>query len=164
LIAIDMFTGEVTWTFDLVPVDEQDTARDTWSPYPPERGFGVGGASAWNAGAYDPATGTIVFGTGQPIPSDQLDPRRFDGDGPVTADLYTSSFVAIDASSGKLKWYQQVVPGDEWGYDQHTVPLIIDLDLGDGPRRVAILATTTGFLLVVDLDTGELLSASGFIE
>src|SRR5690606_14451781 len=103
--------------------------------------------SAWNAGAYDPVTGTIIYGTGQPIPSDQLDPRRFDGDGPVSADLYTASFVAIDAATGALKWYQQIVPGDEWGYDQHTVPLIIDLPADSGQRRGAVLATTTGFVL-----------------
>lgn len=163
LIALDVDSGDVAWTFDLVPVDERDPARASWSPYPPGRSFGVGGGSAWNAGAYDQASGTLVFGTGQPIPSDQLDPRRFDGDAEVSTDLYTSSFVALDAATGELRWFQQVVPGDEWGYDQHTVPLIVDLPRGDGQRRVAVLATTTGFLLLADIVTGELIAAHGFV-
>src|SRR5690606_12593247 len=94
LTALDVETGEIAWNFDLVPLADDDPVRDSWSPYPPGRSYGVGGASAWNAGAYDPLTGTIIYGTGQPLPADQLDPRRFDGDGPVTADLYTASFVA----------------------------------------------------------------------
>lgn len=163
LVALTAGSGDVAWTFDLVPVSETDPARATWGPYPPGRSFGVGGGSAWNSGAYDPSTGIIVYGTGQPIPADQMDPRRFDGDGPVTADLYTSSFVALDALTGELRWYHQVVPGDEWGYDQHTVPVIIDLAASGGPRA-AVLATTTGFLLVVDVMTGELLASHGFFD
>lgn len=159
LVALETRTGSVAWTFDLVPVGERDPARATWAPYPPGRSFGVGGGSAWNAGAYDPVTGVIVYGTGQPIPSDQLDPRRDDGDGPVTADLYTSSFVALEATTGALRWYHQVVPGDEWGYDQHTVPVIADLASGTAHRRAALLTTTTGYLLVVDAATGELVAA-----
>src|SRR5690606_36383323 len=63
-----------------------------------------------------------------------------------------------DASTGTLLWYQQVVPGDEWGFDQHTIPIITELEVGGQDRRVALLATTTGFVLVVDVLTGELLA------
>ena len=164
LVALDPATGEVVWTFDTVPVAEDDPARATWGPYPPGRSFGVGGGSAWNAGAYDPVSGVVVYGTGQPIPSDTLDPRRFDGDGPVTPDLYTSSFVGLDAATGELRWFHQVVPGDEWGYDQHTVPVVVDLPAGEGTVRAALLATTTGFLLAVDVATGELLAAHRMVE
>lgn len=164
LVGLDVHSGEVTWTFDTVPVKEDDPARSSWGPFPPGRSFGVGGGSAWNAGVYDPVTGVVVYGTGQPVPADQLDPRRDDGDGPVTADLYTASFVALDAATGELRWYHQVVPGDEWGYDQHSVPVIVDLDVGDGPRRTALLATTTGYLLAVDVATGELVAAHRMFE
>ncbi len=164
LVALDPETGQVAWTFHTVPVAEDDPARGTWGPYPPGRSFGVGGGAAWNAGAYDPVSGVVVYGTGQPIPSDNLDPRRFDGDGPVTPDLYTSSFVALDAATGELRWFHQVVPGDEWGYDQHTVPVIVDMPRGEETVRAAVLATTTGFLLAVDVATGELLAAHGMVD
>src|SRR5690606_28761563 len=69
LVGLRLEDGAVAWTFDLVPVDEADPARATWSPYPPGRRFGVGGGSAWNSGAYDPVSGLVVYGTGQPFPS-----------------------------------------------------------------------------------------------
>lgn len=164
LVALDPAAGEVAWTFDLVPVDDDDPARSTWAPYPPGLRFGVGGGSAWNAGAYDPRSGLVVFGTGQPIPSDRIDPRRNDGDGPPSADLYTSSFVALDAVSGELRWFHQVVPADEWGFDQHTVPMFIDHVVEGVERRVALLATTTGFVLLLEAESGELLRAHAMAE
>ena len=164
LVALRLTDGSPAWTFDLVPVREDDPARASWSPTPPGRMFGVGGGSGWNAGAYDPQTGTVIYGTGQPVPSDRLDPRRDDGDGPVSRDLYTASFVALDAATGALRWFHQVVPGDEWAYDQHTVPIVVDLELDGGPRRVAVLATTTGFVVLIDVATGAFVAAHAMVD
>ena len=164
LVALHVADGSPAWSFDLVPVREDDPARSSWSPTPPGRMFGVGGGSGWNAGAYDAATDTVIFGTGQPVPSDRLDPRRDDGDGPVSRDLYTASFVALDAATGTLRWFHQVVPGDEWDYDQHTVPIVVDLVLDGGARRVAVLATTTGYVVLVDVATGAFVAAHGMVD
>jgi PQQ-dependent dehydrogenase (methanol/ethanol family) len=159
LVALRVADGGVAWQFDLVPVREDDPARSSWGPFPPGRSFGVGGGSGWNAGAYDAASGTLIYGTGQPVPADRLDPRRDDGDGPVSADLYTASFVALDAATGALKWFHQVVPGDEWSYDQHTVPIVADVVVAGEVRRAALLATTTGFVVLIDVATGAFLAA-----
>lgn len=164
LVALNPASGGVEWTFDLVPVREDDPARSSWSPSPPGLQFGVGGGAAWNVGAYDPVSGLVLFGTGQPVPSDRLDPRRNDPGRPVSADLYTSSFVALEASTGKLRWAHQVVPGDEWGFDQHTVPIVIDHEVDGRTARVALLATTTGFVLLLDMETGALLQAYPMVE
>jgi len=157
LVALDPADGAFAWEVDLVPVDEDDPARTSWAPIAPSPSYGVGGGTAWNVGTYDAVHDLVIFGTGQPIPTDRLDPRRYE-EGDVTPDLYTASFVAVAASSGGIVWFHQVVPGDEWEYDQHTVPIVTDLDIDGDPRRVAILATTTGFLVVVDVTTGELLN------
>ena len=164
LIALHVDTGSVAWTFDLVPVRDDDPARGSWTPIPPGRAFGVGGGSGWNAGAYDVATDTVIFGTGQPVPNDRLDPRRSDGAGAVSADLYTASFVALDARTGALRWFHQVVPGDEWSYDQHTIPIVTDLAWAGIERRVALLATTTGFVVVIDVATGAFLAAHAMVN
>lgn len=159
LVALSIADGSVAWIFDLVPVAEDDPARATWAPFPPGRSFGIGGGSAWNVAAYDEVNDIVVFGTGEPIPNDQLDPRRFDGDADPTEDLYTSSFVALDAGTGSLLWYRQIVPADEWGYDQHTVPIVTDISIDGLNRRVVLLATTTGFVMVVDVMTGETIAS-----
>lgn len=156
LTALDLVTGEAVWSTDLVPIDEGDPARSTWGPMAPSPSFGIGGGTAWNLGSYDERHGLVVFGTGQPIPADRLDPRRFEEDD-VTADLYTASFVALDVTTGEIAWFHQVVPGDEWEYDQHTVPIVTRLEVDGVDRDVALLATTTGFIVLVDVATGELL-------
>ena len=154
ILALDIEDGELLWSFDVVPMTPDDPAFSSWTN-PPSWEDGIGGGSAWNAGAYDHVTRTVVYGTGQPTPWDRVDSRRRD-DGEPTADLYTSSFVGLDVDTGALKWYHQVVPGDEWDYDQHIVPMFGDID----GRRVALLPTTTGFMLVLDADTGEMLASN----
>jgi PQQ-dependent dehydrogenase (methanol/ethanol family) len=163
ILALDAGDGEILWTFHVVPLDASDPAHATWDPVPPSWQAGVGGASAWNAGAYDSVSGTIIYGTGQPVPSDRLDRRRRN-DGPPSPDLYSSSFVALDAETGALRWYHQPVPADEWEYDQHTVPIIADLELHGETRRTAVLATTTGFLVLIDIETGDFRGAHQLVD
>lgn len=158
IVALDPEDGSVRWTFFVVPQSPEDPGYATWSPTAPDARWGLGGASAWNLGAYDPMTETIIYGTGQPKPTERLDARRRN-EGPASADWYSSGFVGIDAPSGRLKWFHQVVPGDEWAYDQHTVPVVTDLTLEGVQRRVALLSTTTGFLVLIDLETGRFLTA-----
>jgi len=158
VVALDPHDGRVRWTFFVVPQDERDPAFATWQPMAPSWRWGIGGASAWNVGAYDPLSDTVIYGTGQPTPTERLDQRRRN-DGPASTDHYSSGFVALDASDGSLRWFHQVVPGDEWEYDQHTVPVIADVDVGGAVRRVALLATTTGFVVVVDVLDGTFLAA-----
>lgn len=155
IFALDVEDGELLWSFDVVPMSPDDPAYFSWTN-PPSWEDGIGGGSAWNLGAYDYQTRTVIFGTGQPTPWDRVDDRRRD-DGEPSADLYTSSFVSIDVDTGALRWYKQIVPGDEWDFDQHTVPMFTNLEIDGTDTRVALLATTTGFFLVVDAESGEML-------
>jgi PQQ-dependent dehydrogenase (methanol/ethanol family) len=155
ILALDVEDGELLWTFDIVPMSPEDPAIDTWTN-PPSWEDGIGGGSPWNVGAYDHETRTVVYGTGQPTPWDRVDHRRRN-EGEPTADLYTASFVALDVDTGELKWYHQVVPADEWDMDQHTVPMFATLDIDGESTRVALLATTSGYILVIDAQTGDLL-------
>lgn len=156
IMSVDVESGEILWTFDVVPLSLAHPAADTWTNLPSWE-KGIGGGSAWNAGAYDPVTRTVLWGTGQPTPWDRIDFRRND-EGEPTSDLYTASFVALDVDTGELKWYHQVVPADEWDYDQHTVPMFADLEIDGESRRVALMATTTGFVVVMDAETGEFIA------
>lgn len=156
ILSVGTEDGELLWTFDIVPMSPDDPAYASWTN-PPSWEAGIGGASAWNAGAYDPVTNLVVYGTGQPTPWDRVDERRADPDGEVSADLYSASFVAVDADTGEIQWYHQIVPGDEWDMDQHTVPMFVTIDYEGEERRVAILTTTSGWVLVVDAATGEFL-------
>lgn len=155
--ALSVEDGEILWNFNNVPTSPEDPAWATWNN-PPSWEAGIGGASSWNAGAWDPESNVIVWGTGQPTPWDRVDPRRADPDGEITDDLYSASYVALDADTGELRWYRQALPADEWDLDQHQVPTFATVDWNGEDRRVAIMGSSTGYIYVVDANTGEYLA------
>lgn len=156
LHALDAENGELLWTFDVVPGPEDEDAYATWDPKPTGE-VGYGGGSMWNIGAYDEQTRTVVWGTGQPTPWDRYALRQ------GSKDLYTASFVALDIDTGEIKWHHQVVPADEWDYDQIVAPVVADIDFDGESRRVAMLTTTTGFLVNIDMETGEFVNAHNLV-
>jgi glucose dehydrogenase len=74
--------------------------------------------------------------------------------------LYTVSLVALDAETGKLRWYYQQVPHDMWGYDLASPPVLFDL-VREGKTVPAVAqASKTGWFYVHHRETGELLLRS----
>lgn len=154
IVALDPADGHVLWTFHVVPQPGTD-GFDTWQPPTAAQ---WGGGSAWAPGSYDSESNTIFWGTGNPTP--WFSPGVRSGD-----NLYTTSHVALDADTGALKWYHQVVPADEWDYDQHTTPTVINYTAADGTTtRAVVLPTTTGFVNVVDVATGDYLASYNIFE
>lgn len=147
IVAMDVANGEILWTFHTVP-QPGEPGFETWDPPSAAQ---WGGGSAWVPGAYDPQTGTVIYGVGQPVPWWAGEQRGGDN-------LYTSSWVALDVKTGELKWYHQVVPTDEWDLDQIPTPLIADLTFDGVQHRTAILPTTTGYILNVDVESGDILN------
>ncbi len=118
--------------------------RDAWR---------FGGGSVWHAPAADPALGLIYFGVGNPSPQAASESRPGDN-------LYTVSIVALDATTGKLKWHYQQVPHDIWGYDVASPPSLFDLTI-DGQTVPALgQASKLGWYYVLDRRDGRLLFKS----
>jgi alcohol dehydrogenase (cytochrome c) len=113
-----------------------------------------GGGAIWMTPAADPVRNTIYFTTGNPWP-DYSDARR-PGD-----NLYTDSIVALNASTGKLRWYFQEVPHDLWDWDAASPAVLFDTKDAAGHPRAAIgEAGKTGWFYVLDRDTGALIRRS----
>ncbi len=112
LYAVNAQTGETEWQFDVIGGDQR--SRDSWG----NDSWKTGGGSMWQTGNYDPKTDTIWWGTGNPAPDYDHggDNWMTDGARPGT-NLYTSSVVALDPDTGKLKGYFQEVPHDFWDFD-----------------------------------------------
>jgi quinohemoprotein ethanol dehydrogenase len=155
--AYDAQTGKLAWRFYTVPGDpskpfEQPdlaAAAKTWS----NEWWKIGGGGAvWNGMAYDGEHDIVYVGTGQPGP--WTDVHRGPGD-----NLYTSSIVAVKGSTGKLVWYYQEVPGDDWDYDSIADLMLLDLKINGKNRQVIVHAPKDGFFYVIDRVTGELISA-----
>jgi alcohol dehydrogenase (cytochrome c) len=108
-----------------------------------------GGGPVWHHPAYDPGLGLLFVNVGNAAPDNDGDVRPGDN-------LYTSSIVAIDVKTGKLKWYYQEVAHDRWDYDATTPPVLADVPDGQGHRVKAVVeAGKDGFVYVLDRLTGK---------
>lgn len=145
----DAKTGKALWRTYFVPEPGQP-GSDTWEGDSWQRG----GGAVWLPPTYDAETDTVYFGTGNPSPF--IDAVR-KGD-----NLYTSSVVALDRATGKMKWYRQYLPNDAWDYDtmnEHTV-LTIKRDGKEVPAVVS--AHKIGFMYAFDKRDGAFLWAKKF--
>ena len=70
--------------------------------------------------------------------------------------------VALDADTGKLKWFYQFTPHDEMDYDSTQVPVLADIHWKGQPRKVMLWANRNGFFYVLDRNTGEFLLGKPF--
>lgn len=144
-------TGEPVWKTYTIP-GPGEPGNETW----PGETWKTGGASTWQTGAYDPATGTLFWGTGNPGPWNS-DLRKGDN-------KWSCSLLALDAETGKIKWGFQYTPNDAWDYDGNNAPVLLDVTIDGRPRKVAVQSNRNGFLYVLDRETGEFIYAVPTIE
>ena len=124
---------------------------ESWRGVPGEQ---RNGGSAWGLGSYDPALNLLYWGTGGPIPHSEI--VRGTGDGAV---LYTDSTLAIDADTGKIVWYHQFLPRDNWNFDHAFEQMLVDIEVDNRPRQVLLAIGKPGIIWVIDRRTGEFLWA-----
>src|SRR5215469_6083144 len=157
LAAYDVRTGKEVWRFYTV-AGPGEPGHETWGG----DSWKTGGASIWVTGSYDPELNLTYWGTGNPGPDWNGDPRPGDN-------LYSDSVVALDADTGKLKWYYQFSPHDEFDHDSVQVPLLTDMEWPDGAgqkrlRKLMLWANRNGLFYVLDRATGQFLSGKPFVE
>src|SRR5207344_2031279 len=117
----------------------------------------TGGVAVWNTGSYDPESNLTYWGTGNPNPNSYPGTRLGDN-------LYSDSVVALDADTGKLKWYYQFTPHDDMDWDATQVPVLTDIEWQGRPRKVILWANRNGIMYVLDRATGEFLLGKPFVE
>jgi alcohol dehydrogenase (cytochrome c) len=152
LAAFDVLTGKPVWRFWTIP-GPGEPGSSSW----PGDAYLHGGGTTWMPGTYDPELNTIYWTTSNPAPD-------FVGDTRPGDDLYTDCVVALDADTGKLKWYFQFTPHDLFDYDATQTPVLADLTRDGRPRRLLLQADRNGFFYTLDRASGEFLSASRFAE
>jgi glucose dehydrogenase len=169
LVALDVETGEELWRWHTTKPDgwEGDFSATTPDGAPLQRDIAAekaaapehseawrrGGGSTWMTPAYDPELGLIFLGTGNPSPADADQLRPGDN-------LYTSSLVALEIETGKVRWHYQVVPHDIWGYDVASPPILFGIPKNYDATPVVGVAAKTGWFYALHRETGELLFRS----
>ena len=105
LAAYDARTGKQEWKFNTIP-GPGEPGHETWSG----DSWMHGGASVWVTGSYDEQLNLTYWGIGNPGPDWNSDVRE-------GSNLYSDCVVALDADTGKLKWYFQFSPHDDFDFD-----------------------------------------------
>ncbi len=106
-----------------------------------------------------PQANLVYVGTGNAEPWHQ----KFRGAQGVD-NLYTCSILAVDLTTGQLKWHFQTTPNDNWDYDSVQQLMLLDLNINGKPRKVITQASKNGFFWVLDRVTGEFISGAPFVK
>jgi len=151
LAAYTADTGKLIWRFHVVP-NPGDPGSETWVD---KRTIPTGGGAIWTEPSYDPQTNLIYVGTANPV--HMFDPQGRPGD-----NLYTNCIIAIDADTGKLKWYFQTVPNESWDYDSVAITQLVDTTIGGEMRKVLTQTNRNGFFYTLDRNNGQFIQGKPF--
>ena len=165
LKAFDPANGRLLWTWYTIPAPDE-APNGWWGKWKESDPFGAplhrdiaqekrdsaryadawrrGGGSTWMTPAYDPDTKTLYASIGNPSPDLTGSVRPGDN-------LYCDAVVAVDVTTGRLKWYFQTVPHDVWDLDAVSPPILF---VRNG-RKLVGHAGKTGWVYVIDAGDGS---------
>jgi alcohol dehydrogenase (cytochrome c) len=153
LVSLDAKTGNVNWKTFSVPAPGEP-GSETWKDK--NNAWQTGGGAFYVTGSYDPATNVTYWGAGNPTP--KYDSSYRPGD-----NLFTNSALAIDAATGKLRWYHQYTPNDTMDYDETGTHILIDRKVDGEDRKLLAHAGRNGFFYSFDRLNGQFLKAIQYV-
>jgi alcohol dehydrogenase (cytochrome c) len=151
VVALSAENGEERWRTYTVP-KKGEPGSESWGDL-----IEYGGGATWLSGTYDAELNTLYWATGNPWPDFAGTPRKGDN-------LYTCSLIALDLTTGKMKWYFQFTPHDTHDWDAQSWPVLIDTEIRGKQRKVVLHANRNGFFYVLDRVTGEFLRGTPLID
>jgi len=165
ITAHDAKTGKELWRARTIPLPGE-LGYETWGAVPMAERWHVG---TWMVPSYDPETNTIFVGTSVTIPA-----PKFTLDGNDKKYLFHNSTLALDADTGKMKWYYQHIV-DHWDLDHPFERLLVETAISPDPKEVPWINPKvkpgerrkvitgipgkTGVVYTLDRQTGEFLWA-----
>ena len=175
IAANDAKTGRLVWKF-FTTAAPGEVGGDTWGNMPVEQRA----AGPWGqVGSYDPKRKVLYWSVANPNPYTRL--MRHGAADAVSlsapANLFSNSTVALDVETGKLVWYYQELPGDDWDADHNHERVLIHTRVSPDPKFVKwinpaikpgnerdIVLTTAegGGMFAIEQATGEFLWARPF--
>jgi glucose dehydrogenase len=142
--AWDLRTGKLVWTFHTIP-HPGEAGYETW---PKDYWMNAGSPAYWGAATVDEKRGLIFLPIGQPA-------AQYYGGARPGQNLYSSSIVALDAMTGKMRWSFQLTHHDLWDYDAEAAPALMDI-VRDGKKIPVVVAVSKpGLMFFLDRETGK---------
>jgi quinoprotein glucose dehydrogenase len=141
--AFDATTGRLAWAWDMGRPESE-----TGAPKPGET-YTRGTPNAWSIFSADEALGLVYIPTGNATPDFVGSYRKPEWE------KYSSSLVAIEVATGRVRWSFQTVHHDLWDYDLAPQPVLTELPVGGERVPVVIAASKRGDVFVLDRRTGK---------
>ena len=141
MMAYDAQTGREVWRFNTIP-REGEPGSESWVTADSAR---FGGGGTWTTYTIDMSEGEVFVPIGNPSPDLLPDTRPGEN-------LYTDALIVLDANTGKLKWYHQLLGNDGQDLDLGAAPVLYYNDKGE---RMVGFGSKDGFLYAVNRETKE---------
>jgi quinoprotein glucose dehydrogenase len=142
--AWDLHTGKLVWTFHTIP-HPGESGYATW---PPNNWITAGSPANWGAGTVDAQRSLVFLPIGQPA-------AQYYGGARHGNNLYSSSIVALDAATGKTRWYFQLTHHDVWDYDAEASPSMMDVAQDGRKIPVVVAISKPGLMFFLNRETGQ---------
>jgi quinoprotein glucose dehydrogenase len=139
----DVLSGKLKWVFHTVP-EPGEFGYDTW---PKDAYKKIGASNNWSGLTIDDQRGIVFLGTGSPA-------ADFYGGEREGINLFSNCVLALDAETGKLKWYYQTIHHDLWDRDIPCPPNLATVNYQGNKKDVVVQATKDGLVYVLDRDSG----------
>jgi len=177
IVAHNAMTGKEVWRFFTVAGSDDPVGDASWGGTPET----TRAASPWGlGGSYDPVRKMVYWGVANPTPYTRAarhngNPEAISKTAP--ADLYSNSTVALNMDTGKLSWYYQHLPGDDWDQDYTNERILLRTRVSPDPkfvkwinpdvprnqeRDVVVNVGEGGGIFVLDRASGQFLWANPF--
>ncbi|MVM28561.1 PQQ-binding-like beta-propeller repeat protein [Spirosoma sp. HMF4905] len=141
--AFDVVTGKLKWVFHTIP-QPGELGYDTW---PADAYKKIGATNNWSGMSLDEKRGIVYFGTGSPA-------SDFYGGDRKGTNLFANCIMALDAETGKMKWYYQTIHHDLWDRDHPCPPNLITLKHNGKLVDALVQTTKDGLVYVLDREKG----------
>jgi glucose dehydrogenase len=142
--AWDAHTGKLVWQFHSVP-RPGEPGSDTWKD---DAWKARSGTNVWGLISLDTELGLVYLPYGSPT-------YDFFGADREGANLFGDTLVALDAETGKMKWYFQTIHHDTWDYDLESAPILFTVTRGKNKIPALAVTSKTGLVFILDRTTGK---------
>ena len=142
--AWDLHSGKLMWTFHTIP-HPGEPGYETW---PKDYWVTAGSPANWGAATVDAERGLVFAPIGQPA-------SQYYGGHRHGQNLYSASIVALDANTGKPRWYFQLTHHDTWDYDAEATPALMDIVREGKKIPVVVAISKPSLMFFLDRETGK---------
>lgn len=137
--AFDAVSGNFAWAFDIGRPDDHGLP-------PAGQSFTRGTPNSWAPMSSDESLGLVY------VPTGNATPDYFGGHRTANDDRFSSAVIALDATTGAVRWSFQTTHHDVWDYDVPAQPTLVDLA---GGIKGLLQPTKRGQIFFLDRATGK---------